>query len=384
MRNSGEDVLKLVGMTYEAALDERKWGVFLEAFTHAIGGKSAILRSVDYQIGKASFNSSYGFDPAMQKSYANYYINLDYFATFFKTVPLHTVESNENSGYSVSPSEQKKSEFYNDYMRPAGSEYAMGTTLIRDGNHMVQFAAQRGKNSIAFDAEQMKLMSLLSPHISRAIQVHRKINSITVEKEWALGALDQLRMSVILTNAGGTPLFANCAAEQMLTKGDGINAHQGKLILSNPSETARLYKLIDDAAKGAPGTNQGGDMRVALPNGEYLHCMVMPIPLEFTARWNIGLASGCVAVFLSKPGSLQLPPQRLAEQYGLTPAEGRLAAKLTALRSVEQASDELCISIHTARSQLKLIFSKTGVQSQSELLMLLATGTLAHCRESMK
>ena len=122
-------------------------------------------------------------------------------------------------------------------------------------------------------------------------------------------------------------------------------------------------------------------MRVALSNGEFLHCVVMPIPLEFTARWNIGLASGCVAVFLSKPGGLQLPPQRLAEQYGLTPAEGRLAAKLTALRSVEQASDELCISVHTARSQLKSIFAKTGVQSQSELLMLLATGTLAYCRD---
>jgi DNA-binding CsgD family transcriptional regulator len=384
MSNSEGAVLKLVGMTYDAALDEHKWGAFLEAFTYAVGGKSAILRSVDYQIGKASFNASYGFDPEMQKSYANYYVNLDYFSTFFKTVPLNTVESNENSGYAVSPSEQKKTEFYNDYMRPAGSEYAMGTTLIRDGNHMVQFAAQRGKSSIGFDAEQMNLMSLLSSHVSRAVQVHRKISNVTVEKGWALGALDQLRMSVILTNASGTPLFANRAAEQMLTKGDGINTHQGKLILSNPSDTTRLYKLIDDAAKGAPGTTQGGDMRISLPNGEFLHCMVMPIPLEFTARWNIGLASGCVAVFLSKPGALQLSPQRLAEQYGLTPAEGRLAAKLTALRSVEQASDDLCISTHTVRSQLKSIFAKTGAKSQSELIILLTTGTLAHCRESMK
>jgi DNA-binding CsgD family transcriptional regulator len=106
----------------------------------------------------------------------------------------------------------------------------------------------------------------------------------------------------------------------------------------------------------------------------------MPIPLEFTARWNIGVASGCVAVFLSKPGGLHLSAQRLAEQYGLTPAEGRLAAKLTALRSVEQAADDLCLSVHTARSQLKSIFAKTGAKSQSELLMLFATGTLAQCR----
>jgi DNA-binding CsgD family transcriptional regulator len=188
-------------------------------------------------------------------------------------------------------------------------------------------------------------------------------------------------MSVILTNSSGTPMFANQAAEQMLTQGEGVNTHQGRLILSAPEETARLYKLIDQAAQGAPGTTKGGDMRITLPNGEFLHCQVMPIPLEFTARWNIGLASGCVAVFLSKPGGLKLPPQRLAEQYGFTSAEGRLAVKLAALRNVEQAADDLCISVHTARSQLKSIFAKTGVQSQSELLMLLATGTLAHCRD---
>jgi DNA-binding CsgD family transcriptional regulator len=103
-----------------------------------------------------------------------------------------------------------------------------------------------------------------------------------------------------------------------------------------------------------------------------LHCIVMPIPLELSARLDVALASGCVAVFISKPGGLQLPPKRLAALYGLTPAEARLAAKLAALRSVEQAADDLFIAVHTARSHLKSIFAKTGTQSQSGLLMLLA------------
>lgn len=382
MSNSEEKVLKLVGMSYEAALDERKWGSFLEAFAHTVDSKSATLRLVDFEIEQVGFVANVGgYTPAMLAVYASYYIKLDYYSTFFNHAPLMHVDTDQcGARWGISPASQRKTEYFNDFVRPIGHEYAMGVVLARDGNQTLHFATQRSKRSGEFEEKQVRLMSILAPHVSRAVQVHRKIHSITVEKEWVLGALDQLRMSVILTNSSGTPMFVNRAAEQMLTQDDGINTHQGRLILSNPSETARLYKLIDDASKGAPGTTQGGDMRIALPNGEFLHCMVMPIPLEFTARWNIGLASGCVAVFLSKPGGLQLPPQRLAEQYGLTPAEGRLAAKLTALRSVEQASDELCISVHTARYQLKSIFAKTGVQSQSELLMLLATGTLAHCR----
>jgi DNA-binding CsgD family transcriptional regulator len=378
MSNSEEKVLKLVGMTYEAALDECKWGSFLEAFASAVGGSSAILRSNDMLAKTATFSASIGYDTDWQAAYCKHFVKMDYFNHVMSQYTSGRIFS---SDHHIDQAELRKSEYYNDYLRPQDKVHAFGAFLLREGGRTVVLATQRGKRAGEFRVEELRLMSILVPHVTRAVQVHRKFSNITLEKEWALGALDQLSMSVILTNSSGAPSFVNRAAEQMLIEGDGINTHQGKLILASPSETVRLYKLIDDAAKGVPGTTMGGDMRIALRDGKFLHCVVMPIPLEFTARWNIGLASGCVAVFLSKPGALQLPPQRLAEQYGLTPAEGRLAAKLTALRSVEQASDELCISVHTARSQLKSIFTKTGVQSQSELLMLLATGTLAHCRD---
>lgn len=228
-------------------------------------------------------------------------------------------------------------------------------------------------------------MNLFVPHVTRAMQVHRKISTATAGKDWALGALDHLHMGVILTNRRGAPLFVNRAAELMLAPDQGISVHHGRLVLNTPQETALLYQLIAGASQDVPGATIGGDMRIALSSsGEFLHCMVMPIALELSARWDIPLASDCIAVFLSKPSGLQLPPKRLAVLYGLSPAEARLAAKLAALRSVEQAADDLCISVHTARSQLKSVFAKTGAQSQSELLMLLATGTLAHCCDEIR
>jgi len=259
----------------------------------------------------------------------------------------------------------------------------LGSLLAKDGSHTLLFAAQRGKRAGVFGEEQTRLMGILAPHVTRAVQVHRKLSSAAVEKEWALGTLDQLRMGVILTDNSGAPLFVNRAAEQFMASGFSIDTCQGRLMLPGLSETSRLYGLITDAAQGAPGSMRGGDMRIDLPGGESLHCMVMPIPLGLSERLDVALASGCVAIFLSKPGGLQLPPQRLAALYGLSRAEARLAAKLAELSSMEQAADELCVTVHTARSQLKSVFAKTGVQSQSELLMLLATGTLANCRDGM-
>ena len=378
MSTSEDGVLKLVGMVYDAALDEHKWLTFLEAFTHAVGGCSAMLRSADLQAGKAGFVASVGYDPAWQTAYCNHFVKLDcYNHVMNQYAPGKIILSDQH----MDQTELRKSEYYNDYLRPQDKVHAFGVFLIKEGSRSLVFAAQRDKRAGAFGEEQARLMGILAPHVTRAVQVHRRISNLTTEKEWALGALDQLRMGVILTNRSGTPLFVNQAAEQMLAPSHGIGVYHSRLVLNTPPETARLYHLITDAAEGAPGTTRGGDMRIAMSNGEFLHCMIMPIPLELSARLDVALASGCVAIFLSRPNSLQLPPQRLAALYGLTPAEARLASKLVALKSVEQAADELFVTVHTARSHLRSIFAKTGSKSQSELLMLLATGTLAHCRD---
>lgn len=376
MAVSEDTVLSLMGKVYDAALDEQKWPSFLESFASAAGGNSCILRSVDYEKAKASFTASVGYDPAWQAAYCNHYVKLDYYAPYFKKMALGVAELGERA---VSLSEQRKTEIYHDYFVPQDKIYNFGSILVRNDNNMLLFAAQRGKRAGAFGEEQVRLMNILAPHVTRAVQVHRKLSSIAVEKEWALGALDQLRMGVILTDSLGVPLFVNCAAEQLMAAGKGISLFQGRLALSNPSETALLHRLVAHAAQAAA---VGGDMCITLPNRfEVLQCLVTPVSPEFSARLGASLGSGCACVFLSRPGSLQLPPKRLAILYGLTAAESRLVARLAAFDSLEQAANGLGIALGTARTHLASVFSKTGARGQAELLMLLATGTLAHCRD---
>jgi pimeloyl-ACP methyl ester carboxylesterase/DNA-binding CsgD family transcriptional regulator len=75
-------------------------------------------------------------------------------------------------------------------------------------------------------------------------------------------------------------------------------------------------------------------------------------------------------VFLSSRDLRQAP--EIAQQgLGLTAAEGRLTAKLKQGLALNDAAAELGISAHTARTQLKSIFAKTGVRRQSELVGML-------------
>ena len=113
--------------------------------------------------------------------------------------------------------------------------------------------------------------------------------------------------------------------------------------------------------------------------GPGLDVMVTPVPQEGSILEADGMRP-CAAVFLSRPGRAQVPWAPIAACLGLTPAEARLASHLAGGTSLEEASESLGVSIHTARTQLKAVFAKTGTRRQGELVALLMQGVLANLR----
>jgi DNA-binding CsgD family transcriptional regulator len=78
------------------------------------------------------------------------------------------------------------------------------------------------------------------------------------------------------------------------------------------------------------------------------------------------------ALIISDPNrAIELDHAALCRLYGLTPAEGRLAALLANGKHIESAAHLLGVSIHTVRTHLKHIFSKTETSSQSDLVRLI-------------
>lgn len=130
MSNSEGAVLRLASMVYDAALDERKWPSFLEAFAHAVGGSSALLRSVDLQTNTASFAASIGYDPAWQSAYCNHFVKMDFVTRALYQYPLGEVRTSDQV---FSQYDQRKTEFYNDYYLPQDKPHAMGALLVKDG-----------------------------------------------------------------------------------------------------------------------------------------------------------------------------------------------------------------------------------------------------------
>ena len=79
-----------------------------------------------------------------------------------------------------------------------------------------------------------------------------------------------------------------------------------------------------------------------------------------------------MVVLIDPDSKTRTPEVNLRTVFRLTEAEARLATQLALGESLENLADQFGIAKETARSQLKSIFTKTGVHRQAELVAVLA------------
>ncbi|MGY8661004.1 helix-turn-helix transcriptional regulator [Bradyrhizobium sp. UFLA05-109] len=99
--------------------------------------------------------------------------------------------------------------------------------------------------------------------------------------------------------------------------------------------------------------------------------VVNVLPVDGAARSPF-LGARAILALSEVNGNRSIDPTALQSLFGLTPAEGRLAAILALGVSLDEASVKLGVSRETVRNHLKSIFSKSGTSRQPELVALLA------------
>lgn len=146
--------------------------------------------------------------------------------------------------------------------------------------------------------------------------------------------------------------------------GEPLQFHEGAAAVK-----AALAASFDDAeASLAPFTLAGDDdarcFGIALPREAFPDSLA--VSFDLGKVWAEPLVA---LVLLSNRNAAS--SDHSSRRLGLTAAEARLAAKLVQGLQIADAAESLGISTHTARTQLKSIFAKTGARRQSELLHLL-------------
>ncbi len=206
-------------------------------------------------------------------------------------------------------------------------------------------------------------------HFQCALRVAKQLADHEGHKDALASVLDQLPMSLLIVDASGRILESNLQARNLLAQACGITQQGGLLTTAEPKAREQLGRLIRQLARKAPGSPDADAILIPTASDERLVAYLSPVISS-----SDGERSN-VAIFLSPMKSQPLPVSAtFASLYSLTSSERDICSLLARGLDLKEIADHRSSSQHTVRSQIKSVFSKTGVSRQTELVSLILTG----------
>jgi DNA-binding CsgD family transcriptional regulator len=182
-------------------------------------------------------------------------------------------------------------------------------------------------------------------------------------------ALDLVNVGLVVTSVSGQLLLANQTAEQILKLRDGIELGPTGMVRTSMKCTPSLNTLMESVLR-AGGSARDSVLAVRRPSGKRpLTAVVRAV--EAATVESDPLTPATLLFILDPEISVETVEAELRQLYGLTSMEACLANLLMEGKALDDCCTILNIRRSTARTHLKHLFEKVGVQRQSELVSLL-------------
>jgi len=384
-----KELPELLDLLYEAALDPERWPAFFELMSKRFADAKGLLQFYDRMLGANSANLNFGTQPEFLKSFAEHYANANPYPTLaYGALPVGVVV---RASRVVDEPTLATTEFYNDWMRPqAISPHHLGVVLQKNRRTMVLLGIAPDAVALrrAPDTYRKKLQ-LLTPHLSRAVEMNRVAARAGFAERALAVALDALPAAALMIDGSGRIFVANRLAEALMRDERVIRTDRcGTLMACRPQDSRALAAAIAAGmARLVPPCQPVTLMSTA--TGRRFLAWIGPSRRanDAAARQSCGgmrtvdRSDMVLVVVTSASKGMTVPAEAIASAFHLTAAEARLASALVAGRTLGEYAVAAGVSRNTARNQLADVFVRMGISRQTELVAKVV-GTLGLAREA--
>jgi DNA-binding CsgD family transcriptional regulator/PAS domain-containing protein len=295
---------------------------------------------------------------------------------FLSTLSMQPIGLVKTRAMQIDDREFYESRFYREWVKPQGYDDAISITLLKTDQRIGWWTAHRFAGRPRYGDAEIRLMSLLAPHICRAVKISDALNLKTIRSESLEATLDALASGVYLVDRYGRIIYMNRTAEHQVKAGDALGSEHGRLAPVDRLARAALTEAVAEAMTNEAEIPTGG-IALALPSKEGTGLIATVLPLTRGERPNVcGAFAATVAVFVQDPVVVPpFPGEAFAKLYGLTGSELRMLLAMAPGLSVKEAAEMLGIGETTAKTHLQHIYEKSGTSKQTELMHLFMSST---------
>lgn len=354
------DLERLIDSIYEAALVPEQWTGVLHAVTDLADGAFASLfvqsRGELRWIGTPEANALIADYVALGRPDFNSRIE-----RAKRLSPVGFISDQDIFSFE----EMNKDPFYTEFLRPRGYGWVADSHIVSPSGDMISISSERRFARGPFTRHDLAVLNQLGPHLARA--------------------------SLLSARLGFQRAKAMAEALQMLGLPGATLRESGRLSACNPLFEALMPAVFEDRLTRVTLTDENADALLAQAltadsRGMAAHVVAsIPIPavpgrvpfiVHVVPVFGVGrdIFSQAAFVVVVTPVDRGAVPTAEVVQglFDLTPAEARTARAIAEGRTTAVIAAETGLSQETIRSQLKSVFAKTGLNSQSKLANLLS------------
>ena len=352
---------------WDVALERLRGALELDAFAlMRLPGRFAAVDSPEL----ISVGGSHVTSGAAQK-YDEYYGAIDPRVQFVRRGSVQEVFLCEQY---FDPAYVSRSEFYQDFLRPEGLRFCMGTCIRLSDETDFALGLLRSEDRGSYSAETQRVFKRLIGHIGQALGAqerlarsdlhHGTVSAIAAAASWGV-----LYLGVDGRFMGGMPLVETLLADDRL-----VRIRSGTLVFSHAATQRRFTAAAQRCLRDRCGetffveSTRAGARRLTMT--------LQPMPLDPEDRACLSesvRAPGARLVGILAPLDDRRVPslRQLMDVFDLTPAEARLARALASGEALDKYAAANALAMSTVRTQMRATFRKTGTERQAEVVRVL-------------
>ena len=363
MRTVGSDRLesacKLLGDT---VLDPAVWPQVMDQICRAVGATGAGLLQSDVRTPDVPRTAS--VDEALSHYFRTGWHLRDIRAT--RGVPLlldgAPVVVDQDL---MTIEEMRRDPCYNETVFGFGLQW-FAMVRFQAGSAIWVLSIQRTPQEGPFERQDKRLLATLSQRLTEVASLSTAVGRTVLSS--ATNALNLVRQPAVAIDRFGFVLDANEAASAIF---DDEFYIKNRRVFILAEQERRAFQLVLDRLRKVSDTDSLSVDPIIVRRKRRASVIIRVLPVHGAARSPFLGARALLTFTPIEPRPTQ-DTRLLLQAFSLTPAEAKLASLMASGMSLESAAEKLKIARHTARTQLKAIFIKTGTHRQSQLVALLS------------
>lgn len=363
-------IAPLLPALYAAATDATRWPEAFAEVVRLFGGHSGLIFSHQATPNQQGIWVPYQCSDEGLKRYAERYHAFDIWMQ--RALDLHYrglfgPGDIKTSDDLLPRQEFLASVFYREHLAPIDT-YDLMAGVLHDGSEpdipIVHVAIHRPKSAPLFGEAEKTLLAALIPHLQEATRIGFRLGALEQRCSITQAAVETSSPALMFFNAQGTVVFTNSRAQLILAKNDRLRIQAGRLVVGEKQQ-ARLDALLKTPP---PEETMLG---ISHPS-EIPDLWLIRVPIPPTEKSAPDARRPTVALVIHDSMAIaRVDLKGFAKVYGLTPAESRIMGLLLEHGTPALIAEELGVTLHTVRTQLRTIREKTGVRRQAEMVRML-------------